>query len=173
MTEFFKELSSTERFVFLVSVLIFAIVAIQAVRHGLVSFKGKGLRIGTDGTSDKNSKRMRVIKAQMDFLLAKSQYYTEMVIRTAPAFGAASGEINEWYIKYVVLFFIHIATEWIVFEKIKDDKDYIKAKQKRVIASSRTMVHAPLEAWRMIDNIIETQVEELIKELVDVEKGVK
>lgn len=167
MTEFFKELSSTERFVFLISVLIFAIVAIQAVRHGLVSFKGKGLRIGTDSTSDKNSKRQRVIKAQFDFLLAKSQYYTEMIFKMTPP------EIDEWYVKYIVLFFIHIATEWIVFEKIRDDKDYIKAKQKRMITTSRTLAHVAPEHLRVIDHIVEKQVEDLIKELVDVEKGVK
>lgn len=134
-----------------------------------MSFKGKGLRIGNDSgnSGNINSKRMRVIKAQMDYLTAKSQYYTTMAIKLLPP------ETDEWYVNYIVLFFIHIATEWIVFEKIRNDKDYIKAKQQRMIASARTFANVPLGGMRVIDEIVSKQVEDLINELVDVEKGVK
>lgn len=168
MIEFIKALEFQEKIVFLISVFIFLIFGTLCVRNHLVSFNWKGLRIGHTEDNEKlreQNKRMKALRALFEYLDEKAEYAEKMIHKLCP------NKLDDFYVKYLVSQVKETIVKWIVFEKLSKDEDFIKAKQKTMISVVKKLTNEKIEHTRALDNIIETQVEYIIDDLIDIKKS--
>lgn len=168
MIEFIKSLQFTEKVVFLISVLIFLIFVAICVANHLVSFKWKGLKIGVSNEDEKlreQNKRMKALRALFEYLDERAEYAEKMIHKLCP------NKLDDFYVKYLASQVKETIVKWIVFEKLSKDENFIKAKQKTMISVVKKLTNEELAHTRALDNIIETQVENIIDDLIDIEKS--
>lgn len=177
MLDLIQKLEPIERIILFGFTGILLVILIIFIKSGVIVFQGKGLKIGVVN-SPRRDKRLKILKAQFDYLDAKATHYERLIKQLYPgnhnlAEEICPGPLDDWYVKYLVGVFKDTIIKWIVFEELRDDKKYIQAKKKIMVAVIKTITSEALTVTNLLGNIIETQVEVVIKDLIEIEKAEK
>lgn len=178
LLDLIRNLEPIERVVLFGFTGILLVILIIFIKSGVIVFQGKGLKIGVVNSNTRKDKRLKILKAQFDYLDAKAAHYERLIKQLYPGNHElipeiCPGPLDDWYVKYLVGVFKDTIIKWIVFEKLRDDKKYIQAKKKVIVAVIKTITNEALTVTNLLGNIIETQAEIVIKDLIEIEKGEK
>ena len=170
MIEAIQNLTTVDKIMLFGFSMILITIAIVCVKSGLVVFQGKELKIGAMDTADigpQRTKKLRILKAQFEYLDRKASYAENLIHKLYPT------ELDKWHVKCLINAFKETVINWIVFEKLRKDKAFIQAKQKDMVIVIKAMTNESLNVTNMLGNVIETQVEDVILDLLDIEKTTK
>ena len=178
MLDLIQKLEPIERIILSGFAGILLVILIIFIKSGVIVFQGKGLKIGVVNSNSRRDKKLKILKAQFDYLDAKATHYERLIKQLYPgnhnlAEEICPGPLDDWYVKYLVGVFKDTIIKWIVFENLRDDKKYIQAKKKIMVAVIKTITSEAMTVTNLLGNIIETQVEVVIKDLIEIEKAEK
>lgn len=170
MIEAIQNLTTVDKIMLFGFSMILITIAIVCVKSGLVVFQGKELKIGVADTLDispQRTKKLKILRAQFEYLDRKAAYAENLIHKLYPS------ELDKWYIKCLINTFKETVINWIVFERLRKDKAFIQAKQKAMVTIIKSMTDESLSLTNMLSNVIEKQVEDVILDLLDIEKVTK
>ena len=139
----------------LVLIFLFLITIIASVlsRKGILSITTKGLTLGAD------IRERDIIRQQVDWT---HSFVTGLYATIQPM---TDGKYNGYYTRFILEMCYSEIVDWITFNHIKLDSDYISVKQTRIKSIVYSLDIDPQFKTPKFEKQIDSWVEEIIKKL--------
>ena len=152
--------NSWKSFIFFFITLIILIIL---VKKGIISFKGKGLKI--DNGNDARDIERTIIRSQIQYVKsAVSDFYDDI-----PDFPNR----DEWRLKYICEKIISVFTDIISFNHISREKIYLQMKQAAIWAVIINNTTASIMTSDEFKDTVYTNVAEILDKLIEIREYYK
>lgn len=139
-------------------VILLAILA----KKGLISFKGKGLKVGHSDEEERT-----IIRTQIQWCEAD----VETMLREITNKFSKSNNINEYKAKYTIEKVLDELVKIVIFNHITLEPQYIRLKQDLVWSVVSKINPEPV--WNGLENIVRERVEVAIRNLYEIRQYYK
>ena len=134
-------------------IILFAIL----VKKGLISFKGKGLKVGVS-----NEEELAIVRTQIQWCESDCKDMLRELIKKLPEYS----EMNVYKAKYTIERVLDCLVQIIIFNHISLEPTYIKLKQDLIWSVVSEINPEPL--WDELEPSIRERVENAIRNLYEI-----
>lgn len=134
-------------------IILFAIL----VKKGLISFKGKGLKVGVS-----NEEELAIVRTQIQWCESDCKDMLREVTKSLPE----GTEMNEYKAKYTIERVLDCLIQIIIFNHISLEPTYIKLKQDLIWSVVSEINPEPV--WDELEPSIRERVENAIRNLYEI-----
>ena len=118
-----KVLTSSNGFLISLLLLVLVVIAVVAVRQGVIKIKTDHVKIGTDS----QELERRIIREQISWV-------HEYIMSLESKLNVDKAEYNGYFTKYILESVYDEVIKWIAFNHLNTDQEYVSIKQELVCA---------------------------------------